>query len=104
MSLLDRVASEARRLVAAFGRRPDDGRPAGARDTEDPIEAHDTGTQHARVIERTRESLRARGEGKPRHSDDGRRQEKKKASGWNEAPHGFDNVLRRKKKARLSSR
>jgi acetyltransferase-like isoleucine patch superfamily enzyme len=36
MSLLDRVASEARRFVVAFGRRPDDGKPAGARDTEDP--------------------------------------------------------------------
>jgi len=36
MSLLDRVTSEARRFVAAFLRRPDDGKPAGARDTEDP--------------------------------------------------------------------
>ena len=36
MSLLDSVISKARRFVAAFGRRPDGGKPAGARDTEDP--------------------------------------------------------------------
>jgi acetyltransferase-like isoleucine patch superfamily enzyme len=36
MSVLDRVTSEARRIAAVFGRRPDDGKPAGARDTEDP--------------------------------------------------------------------
>jgi acetyltransferase-like isoleucine patch superfamily enzyme len=36
MSVLDRVTSEARRFVASLGRRPHDGKPAGARDTEDP--------------------------------------------------------------------
>jgi acetyltransferase-like isoleucine patch superfamily enzyme len=36
MFRLDSVASKARRFVAAFGRRADEGKPAGARDTEDP--------------------------------------------------------------------
>jgi acetyltransferase-like isoleucine patch superfamily enzyme len=36
MSLLDRMASRARRVVSAFGRPADGGKPAGARETEDP--------------------------------------------------------------------
>ena len=76
----------------------------GACDAEDPVEANDPRSQNARVIERTGEPLRSRGEGKPGHRNDGRRVQNNEASGWNEAQHRGDNVLRRKKKARLSGR